>query len=162
MFEWKQQSPLIDDSGQLLAYQREGLWLRVDTAGANSITLVQQIATVDSGIALPIYGAIKLSPYDGLLLDPGGDNDSLNGFPQVSTDLSDRYALIEAGGDDAPALLKEATSAPIASLISGGADALVTQLFEVPVIIRYCTGQPCFRLYVDRSLAAHLWLCLAV
>ncbi len=79
----------------------------------------------------------------------------------VITELTDYYAIFHLSGEQAIDLLQEGCGADLQSDAFHPGAFIITLLFDVTVLIYYEEKRTGYTIYVDRSLARHLWLWLS-
>jgi sarcosine oxidase subunit gamma len=79
----------------------------------------------------------------------------LRGTTCAITDLSDGLAVIDLAGRRVSEVLAEGCGIDLEAL-SAGRYAL-TQILRLPIIVHRRPQRVCFRVFIDRSVARHLW-----
>ena len=83
--------------------------------------------------------------------------DKASDAPCYSTNVSDRYSIIELSGSAMPATLARGSGVDLEGQCHAVGQYVQTRLFDRPVIIHKVSVDGGFDIYVDRSLSVQLW-----
>ena len=137
--------------------------VRIDRRVCNALGIaLPQLPGQSADSESPIFW---LSPNEWLIVAPRNNQHRLvRGLARLAcgktvalTDLSAYLEVIELSGQAATALLCEGCSVDMYSNRFNNGNYFHSRLFDVDVLIHKIVDKPIYRLYVDRSLAVHLW-----
>ncbi|MDA7853122.1 hypothetical protein N9A71_06175 [Porticoccaceae bacterium] len=185
MPEWMRTSALHDTKGQLQTFSNDAIQLRPGPELSKLKLQCRPDADIDiTALEQAVGSKIPRSPQETIGTNPSTFwlapsewlitsarinspvdkhtlhtklSEVLKGQTHAINDLSDSLTVIELSGEKSRELLAEGCGLDLhASYFQTGSYASI-RLFQLPAIIHNINEEPCFRIYVDRSVALHLW-----
>lgn len=185
MPEWTRTSALHDMQGQLQTFSNDAIQLRPGPELSKLKLQCRPDAEIDitaleqaAGSKIPLSpqeqtgtnpAVFWLAPNEWLITSSSINSrmdkqtwhprlsEVLKGQTHTINDLSDSLTVMELSGEKSGELLAEGCGLDLhAGCFQTGSYAS-TRLFQLPAIIYKIDEEPCFRVYVDRSVALHLW-----